>query len=132
MNDPVVVSDSQDRTLPAVSYALYFLGFATAGLTTLAGVFVAYAQRGGADEVARSHYDFLIRTAWMFFAWCLIATGLCVVGGVLSIILVGIPILMAGIAIFCLLALWYGVRCVVGVIYLAKGRPHPRPYTWMA
>lgn len=131
MTEPVLVS-SQDRTMPAVAYGLYFLGFATAGLTTLIGVFVAYAQRAQADPAMRSHYDYLIRTAWMFFAWCLIATALCVVGGVLSIILVGIPILLAGIAVFGLLGLWYGVRCVVGTIYLARGQAHPRPYTWLA
>ena len=28
--------------------------------------------------------------------------------------------------------IWFGVRCVVGLVYLSRGEPHPRPYAVLA
>jgi uncharacterized membrane protein len=36
-----------------------------------------------------------------------------------------------GAAILCGLSLFFALRCVVGLIYLAQGRPYPRPQTWL-
>jgi len=69
MSDPVstplapVATD--DRTMPAVTYGLYLLGFASAGLTTLIGLIIAYANRAAATPAIASHYTFLIRTFWL-------------------------------------------------------------------
>ena len=46
----------------------------------------------------------------------------------LYFILIGIPLLILAKIMFALGAVWYGLRCVVGVIYLAQGEPYPRPY----
>ena len=55
---------SEDRTMPAVVYGLYFLGVAN-GLTTILGLVLALANRGRAGERMRTHYTFLIRTCWL-------------------------------------------------------------------
>jgi uncharacterized membrane protein len=119
---------TEDRTMPAVAYALFLLGFATAGLTSVVGVILAYSSQTTSGPLMRSHYTFLIRTFWIGLCWCVIAGLLVGIGIPLSFILIGIPLLILAKLMFGLGAVWYGVRCIVGVIFLAQGEPYPRPY----
>lgn len=121
---------SEDRTAPAVAYGLYLLGLAT-GITPLIGLIVAYVNRDRAGPVARSHYTFLIYTFWLTLAWCLIAGVLLLVGIPLSLVLIGIPFALLGGAIAALVGVWFVVRCILGVIYLARGEAYPRPRNWL-
>lgn len=132
MTDHVGYSTSEDRTMPAVCYALYLLGFATAGLTSVAGVIIAYAQRGVTGPEMGSHYTFLIRTFWIGLIWCAAAGMVLGVGIPLSFILIGIPLLVLAKLMFAIGAVWYGVRCVLGLIYLSRGQGYPRPYALLA
>ena len=120
----------EDRTLPAVCYGLYLLAFAT-GFTGIIGVILAYANRGEASPAMQSHYGFLIRTFWMGLVWMLLAGMILGVGIPLSFILIGIPLLILAKIMFALGAVWYGLRCVVGVIYLSRGEAYPRPYAFL-
>jgi uncharacterized membrane protein len=122
----------QDRTMPAVTYGLYFGGVATFGLATIAGVIIAHAQRQTADEASRSHYTFLIRTFWLGLAWMIAWSCVLAVAIPFSFILIGIPFaILSGLALK-LGVVWYLVRLVVGVVYLARSEPHPRPYSLLA
>lgn len=123
---------AEDKTLPAVCYALYLLGFATAGLTSIAGVIIAHSQRWGAGPDMRSHYTFLVRTFWLGLGWAFIAGLIFAVGLPLSFILIGIPLLLLAKAMWGLGAIWYGVRCIVGLVYLSRGEPYPRPMAVLA
>ena len=125
MSDYSVV---EDRTMPGVVYGLYFLGFATAGLTSIAGLIIAYAQRGVGEGLAHSHYTFLIRTFWIGLVWMVLAGLVLGVGIPLSFILIGIPLLLLAKLMFGMGFVWYALRCVVGVIHLARDEPYPRPY----
>jgi uncharacterized membrane protein len=129
MSDYSVV---EDRTMPGVVYGLYFLGFATAGLTSLAGMVIAYAQRGVGEGMAHSHYTFLIRTFWIGLAWMFLAGLVFMIGLPLSFILIGIPMLVLAKLMWAVGAVWYAIRLVVGVIYLSRGEAHPRPYALLA
>lgn len=124
------VSVNQDRTMPAVVYGLYLIALATA-VPVLIGVIVAYACRGGAAPAMRTHYDFQIRTFWMSIALWLLGGFLIVVGGVFSLILIGLPFFFLGWAIVGLVTVWYALRTIVGVVYLARNQPYPRPYSWL-
>jgi uncharacterized membrane protein len=124
-------SATEDRTMPAVAYALYLLGFATAGLTTLVGLVLAYSSQGLAGPLMRSHYTFLIRTFWIGLAWCVLWALLFAIAIPLSFILIGIPLLILSKLMLGLGVVWYGVRCIVGVIFLSNGEPYPRPYSWL-
>ena len=127
---------TEDKTLPAVTYALYLLGFATGFLTTIGGVIIAHIQQGTAGPVMRSHYTYLIRTFWLGIVFAIAGGILGAVmmgmGIVLSVILIGIPIMAAAGIVWCLSAVWFGVRCVVGIVYLSRGEAHPRPETLLA
>jgi uncharacterized membrane protein len=135
MSDPLIAGaaaapTAEDRSLPAVAYALYFLSFCT-GITLIAGIIVAYVARGGSGPIARSHYDFLIRTFWIGLAAALVGGALVVVGLPLMLILIGFPIMAFGWTILGLLGVWFLVRLVLGAIHLARGEAYPRPYAWL-
>ncbi|MDB5426526.1 MAG: hypothetical protein JWR43_501 [Phenylobacterium sp.] len=127
MTDHLDYGATEDRTLPAVTYALYLLAFAT-GFTAIIGVIVAYANQASAGPLMRSHYTFLIRTFWIGLVWMILSGMVLAIGIPLSFILIGIPLLILAKVMFALGAVWYGLRCIVGVIYLAQGEPYPRPY----
>ena len=121
---------SEDRTAPAIAYGLYLLVFVT-GVTPLIGLILAYVNRDKAGPVAQSHYTFLIYTFWLAIVWCLIASVLLLVGIPLSFVLIGIPFALLGWAIAALVSVWFAVRCILGVLYLARGEAYPRPRNWL-
>jgi uncharacterized membrane protein len=127
---------TEDKTLPAVTYALYLLGFATGGLTTIAGAVIAHIQQGASGPVMRSHYTYLIRTFWLGIVFAIaggiVGAVMMAMGVVLSVILIGIPIMAAAGVVWCLTGVWFGVRCIVGLGYLSRGEAHPRPETLLA
>jgi uncharacterized membrane protein len=120
----------EDRTMPAVVYALYIVGL-THGLTVIIGVIIAYACRGAAGPVMFSHYTWLIRSFWLSFVWFLIGLALVFWGGIFSVILVGLPFLGLGWAICGFTWLWMLIRCIVGALALARDEPVLRPYSWL-
>jgi uncharacterized membrane protein len=119
---------SEDRTLPAVVYALYLIGLVN-GLTILVGLVIAYANKDGAAPRAQSHYIFQIRTFWTAIALWVIGGVLIFWGIPLSFILIGVPLLMLGGLIVGCVHIWFAVRCILGLVYLVQGEAYPRPRT---
>jgi len=113
-----------DKTYVVSIYILYLLGFFTGAVTTVIGLIMAYMLKGGAGPRAYSHYVFAIRTFWLTLVWSLIASAVLGVGCLLAAILVGIPILILAGAAFCILPIWFAVRCGVGLIAALGDRPH--------
>jgi len=124
-------SAREDHTLPTVVYALYLLGLIN-GLTVFLGVIIAYANRQSAGPTMESHYTFQIRTFWIAIAWWLIAGVLFLFGIPLSVILIGIPLLVAGGLIVAMTHIWFAVRCILGLIHVSRGEAYPRPRAWLA
>lgn len=120
----------EDKVLPAVVYGLYLLGF-TNGLTFVIGLIVAYVNRDTAGPINESHYTFAIRTFWLSIAWFLIGAVLLGFGIPLSLLLIGIPMMIFGGAIIGAVSLWFVIRCVMGITYLVRGEPYPRPLAWL-
>jgi uncharacterized membrane protein len=121
---------SEDRSLPAIVYGLYLLGMAN-GLTILIGLVVAYANRDSAGPRMRSHYIFQIRTFWTAIGWWIIGGALILLGLPLLIVLIGAPMMMLGALIFGVAHIWFGIRCILGALYLARDEAYPRPRTWL-
>ena len=119
----------EDRTMPAVVYVLYLLGLFH-GLTLIIGLIMAYVLRSSAGPVMAGHYTYLIRTFWTSFLVGLAGGAILLVGVPLSFILIGIPLLWAGGVVMFLSWLWAMIRCIVGVVRLAEGRPIAQPYGW--
>ena len=138
MSDPLyrqpmglMAAQSSDKTMVVVTYVLFLMGFFTGGLTTLIGLVMAYMLRGDASELALSHYVFLARTFWKGLIWLAIGCALLVVGIPLSIILIGIPLILLAKLVFVVAAIWYGVRCTLGLIAAMGDRPYGAPRSWL-
>jgi uncharacterized membrane protein len=119
-----------DKTYVVSLYILYLLGFFTGGVTTVIGLIIAYVQKGDAGPRAFSHYVFAIRTFWLTVVWALVGGVVMGIGCLLAAILIGIPILaVAGIG-FCILPIWFTVRCGLGLVAALDDRPVERPRSW--
>lgn len=127
---PTEMRAEEDKVLPAVVYGLYLLGF-TNGLTFIIGLIVAYANRDSAGPINQSHYTFAIRSFWLSIAWFLIGALLLAFGIPLSLLLIGIPMVIAGVVILGAVSLWFVVRCIMGIVYLVRGEAYPRPLAWL-
>jgi len=121
---------NEDRGLAFIIYGLYLLGLIN-GLTIIVGLVVAYANRDGAGQRVRSHYIFQIRTFWTAIGWWIIGGALVMFGVPLSLVFVGIPMVMLGGLIFAVGHVWFGVRCLAGLVYLARDEAYPRPRSWL-
>lgn len=122
---------ASDKTTVVVVYALYLAGFVTAGLSTLVGLVMTYVLRGEASDIARSHYVFLAHTFWKGLLLTAIGWLLLIIGLPLSIVLIGIPLLLAAKLVWVLAAIWYGARCVLGLLAALDDRPHGAPRSWL-
>jgi uncharacterized membrane protein len=125
------VAPASDKTTVIVVYALYLAGFVTAGLSTVVGLVMTYVLRNEASDIARSHYVFLARTFWKGLVLGTIGWALLIVGLPLSLILIGIPLLIAAKLVWVAAAVWYGVRCVLGLMAAVDDRPYGRPRSWL-
>ena len=121
---------SEDRTLPAIVYGLYLLGHFI-GLPFIIGVIIAYANLDRAGPKMHSHYLFQVRTLWIGLGWGAIGCALILIGLPLTVILIGIPVVAVGGGILGLGWLWVLLRCIVGIIHLARDEAYPRPRTWL-
>lgn len=101
------------KTLTMVVYALQAAGFFV-GLTWIVAIVMNYVKR---EEVAgtwlESHFTWQIRTFWFGLLWG-------VVGGLLTLVLVGFLILLAA-------GVWIIYRIVKGWLNLNDGKPMPAP-----
>lgn len=104
-----------DLNHPTIISLLYLSSFIL-GVTGLVGIVLAYVWRSDRPEAWEdSHFTYLIRTFW----FGLIGS---VVGVVLSIILIGIPILLAT-------AVWVIIRSVLSLVKAQRQEPMPDPET---
>jgi uncharacterized membrane protein len=122
-------------TLTHVTYALHALGLAIGafGASTVVGAFVFgwpsiiavivnYVKKGEARGTwLESHFRWQIRTFWFALAW-VVLIGL--VGGALTILLVGFAILWVGLFA---LGIWAVYRIARGWLALKDRRPMPLP-----
>jgi len=131
MTDHVSYAGNEDKTMPAVCYALYLLAFVT-GITAIVGLVIAYAQRSTAGPANESHYTFLIRTFWIGLALMIAGGVVFGVGAILAFILIGFPIMGLAWLIWAAASVWYAVRCIVGLVYLSRGEAYPRPLAVLA
>lgn len=117
MSDAVGPRSPTDARGPAFAvYALNLASFITL-VTMFAGVVVAYIYRGVGDEWIETHYRYQIRTFWIGMLYTAIS-------GILCLVLIGIPMLF-------LVALWWAARSFRGLILLERGEAIPNTGTWL-
>jgi len=73
-------TQSDDRALAFVVYAMHFLSPFVFGLTALIGVAIAYVRKPEAEPLLCSHYRFQIRVFWVGFALSVVAAFAVMIG----------------------------------------------------
>jgi uncharacterized membrane protein len=121
-----------DKTYVVSIYLLYLISIFTGGATAVIGLIMAYVLKSRAGPRAYSHYVFAIRTFWLPVVWSLVGLVVLGVGCVLSLILVGIPIVILAIIGFCILPIWFMARSVIGLIAALDDRPCEPVRVWGA
>jgi uncharacterized membrane protein len=109
-------ASSSKAATTKIVYILYLIGIVMPILTII-GLVMAYINMDDREEWLRSHYRFQIRTFW-------IGLLLSTISSLLTLIIIGWPLLIAT-------GLWFIVRCVKGLKFLAQQQTHPNALTWM-
>ena len=105
-----------DRQNVQLIYILYLANFLLV-FSILAGLVMAYSQRGESERWLETHYTWLIRTFWIGLLYFLV-----------SLLLVFV--IVGGILMFATM-IWFVIRMVRGLQALSVNRPIGNPYSWM-
>lgn len=106
-----------DLNKPTIISLLY-LGSFVVGITGLIGVVMAFVWKGDSHEPwEATHFTWLINTFWIGLAGS-------VIGVMLTLVLIGIPILIA-VAILVI------VRSVMSLLRAQRREAMPNPGSWM-
>jgi uncharacterized membrane protein len=112
---PPSAAVSDERQMAVIIYALHLASFVF-GVTSIVALVLAYVNRDTAPDWLKSHYTFQIRTFWIAVAYFAAA-------------FLTMPLLI-GFVLVPAVCVWFIVRCAVGLNYLLKNEPYPRPETW--
>lgn len=115
--DNLPVKKSDETVMALVAYILYLVFYIGIVIGPLIGVVIAYVKNDGAPAWLASHYQFQIRTFW-------IALGASIIAGLLIFIFIGWILSFV-------VAVWFIIRCVRGIIWLQNGEAVPEPTSWL-
>lgn len=99
-----------------VIYILYLAGLVV-GISGLVGIVLAYVNRGKAGGYVETHYTWLIRTFWIGLLYALVSA-------VLMLLAIGFLLMFA-------VAVWFIVRCIIGLQALGRNEPIKNPESWI-
>lgn len=112
----------EGRAAAGVVWLLYLLAIPSANLLALVGLVVAYAVRGSSSGWVRAHFDDQIRLFWSVIVWFILLCIVLIVAVPLSLVLIGIPFLIAAGIAMVVLFIWFTVKSVLGLIGVIQGR----------
>ena len=114
---------SAGRGTAYLVYGLYLLSIPSAAIFALIGVIVALSSRDGAGPLARSHLDDQIRIWMIAFWWGVFLLIAAVIGALLTIVLIGFPILWIVAGLGFLVMVWFTIKSALGLLALMDDRP---------
>ena len=122
---PAPVTTDNHKTLAIIIYVLSLAGFVTGGITSIIALVIGLVKKNDVrGTIYESHFEFANWTnIWMLVA----GIAIWIVGTLLMLVLIGFIVLPIALV---LLAVWYGVRLILGLIKLMDNRPvdNPRGY----
>jgi uncharacterized membrane protein len=120
---PLPISQPEPgRSAAFATYVLYLLSIPSAGILALIGVVVAHLAVNEATGTARWHLEEAIRIWWIAFSWAVGMGVLALIGLVLSVVLIGIPIIWLAAFVLFLVCVWFTLKSGLGLLALADGR----------
>ena len=116
--------DSADRRHAALAaYVLYLLSIPSFAILAPVGAALAWLNRNAASGLVRSHFDAQVRLFAIAFAWGVALFVLSIPATVLTLALIGFPILWAiGVAGFFVM-IWFTTKSLLGLLRLLNGEP---------
>lgn len=119
---PPMSAPEAGRASAFIVYILYLLSIPSAAVFALIGVIWAMAARDGAGPLALSHLRDQIRIWMVAFWWGVLLVAMAIIGSLLSVVLIGFPILwIAGLIGFCVM-IWFTIKSALGLLALLDGR----------
>ena len=112
----------EGRAAAAVVWLLYLLAIPSFYILAVVGVIVAYVAREGSSPWVRRHFDTQISLFWSTIVWFILLTVLIIASGILSLIIIGIPFLIAAGLAMLVLFIWFTVKSVIGLINVVQRR----------
>ncbi len=109
-------ADADGAANARIVYILYLCGIVLWPVAVV-GVVMSYVNRNEAAEWVASHYRFQIRSFW--------------IGLLFGTVCVATVIFVVGYFLLFVALVWWIVRCVKGLKYLANSEPHPNAATWL-
>lgn len=117
MSNGANASGGFDFNKPTIISLLY-LGSFVVGITGIIGLVLAFIWKGDSHELwEASHFNWLINTFWLGLAGTII-------GVILSVVLIGIPILIA-VAVLVI------VRSIMSLLRAQRREAMPNPGSWL-
>jgi uncharacterized membrane protein len=104
-------------------YILYLLSIPSFALFALLGVVWAMMARDGAGPLARSHLADQIRILFVAFWWGVTLLIAGAIGWLLTLVLVGFPILWIVGVVGLIVMIWFTIKSLLGLLALLDGRP---------
>jgi uncharacterized membrane protein len=106
-----VATDESGRGTAILAYVLYLIGWPTCHLSTIVALILAYVKRGEMrGTIWESHFDNIISTFWITLV-------LGIVFGLLCIVFIGIPLIIA-------LGIWFLYRAIKGLVRAIDNKPY--------
>jgi uncharacterized membrane protein len=107
------------RRTAFIIYILYLCHFVPGigWIAAIVGLVMAYVERPAAPDWLASHYRLQIRTFWIGLLYYLVSIMLCLV--------------VIGWALLVATAVWYVVRCALGLSRLMRNEAYPTPESWL-
>jgi len=117
------MSTPEQRTTVKICYVLYLIGLFTGGIFLLVGVILAYLNRDKAsDWIIESHFDFLIRTFWI---WLYIHIVPVIVGVILFIVMppMVFVFLVLAFIFYIVMLIYYFIKLLSALNGFEDGEP---------
>jgi len=111
------------RAAAMIVYVLYLLSIPSFAMFALIGAIVALAGRDGAGPFARSHLEDQMRIWFIAFWWGVALAIAALIGTLLTVVLIGFPILWIVGLLGLLVMIWFTVKSFFGLLALLDGRP---------
>ncbi len=111
------------RSTAMIVYVLYLLSIPSLAVFALIGFVLALMGRGDAGPFARSHLDDQVRIWWIAFWWAVAIAIAYGIGFLLTVVLIGFPILALTWLGALIVMLWFTVKSLLGLLALLDGRP---------
>jgi uncharacterized membrane protein len=122
MTMPSTLPESAGRSAAFLVYCLYLLSIPSAGIFALVGVILALSARADASPAARTHLDDQIRIWFVSFWWHVGLAIVWMLGMVLTIVIIGFPILLIVGLLWFILMVWFTIKSALGLMALLDGR----------